>query len=138
MISGREAYGAYTKFATETAILAITVAKELKKSELSAQCRQPCEALAEWEGEDESGASGVGRVEGYVTQQEEEDILESDRVLDESYVREVIFLIDRMALIDKDYIKIYNCLPLPLVPNFLRYMLLEIEQHVFDLSRIVG
>ena len=27
MISGREAYGAYTKFATETAILAITVAK---------------------------------------------------------------------------------------------------------------
>ena len=64
--------------------------------------------------------------------------MESDRVLDESYVREVIFLIDRMALIDKDYIKIYNCLPLPLVPNFLRYMLLEIEQHVFDLSRIVG
>ena len=60
MISGREAYGAYTTFATETAILAITVAKELKKSELSAQCRQPCEALAEWEGEDESGASGVG------------------------------------------------------------------------------
>jgi hypothetical protein len=29
MISGREAYGAYTTFATETAILAITVAKEL-------------------------------------------------------------------------------------------------------------
>ena len=27
MIYGREAYGAYTKFATETAILAITVAK---------------------------------------------------------------------------------------------------------------
>ena len=27
MISGREAYGAYTTFATETAILAITVAK---------------------------------------------------------------------------------------------------------------
>lgn len=49
MISGREAYGAYTTFATETAILAITVAKELKKSELSAQCRQPCEALAEWQ-----------------------------------------------------------------------------------------
>ena len=39
--------------------------KRTKKSELSAQCRQPCEALAEWEGEDESGASGVGRVEGY-------------------------------------------------------------------------
>ena len=29
MISGREAYGAYTTFATETAILAITVAKEI-------------------------------------------------------------------------------------------------------------
>ena len=31
-ISGREAYGAYTKFATETANLAITVAKPTKKS----------------------------------------------------------------------------------------------------------
>ncbi len=31
MISGREAYGAYTKFATETANLAITVAKSLLK-----------------------------------------------------------------------------------------------------------
>ena len=31
MISGREAYGADTTFATETAILAIPVAKELKK-----------------------------------------------------------------------------------------------------------
>lgn len=52
----------------------------------------------------------VGRISENITQQEEEDILESDRVLDESYVREVIFLIDRMALIDKDYIKIYNYL----------------------------
>ncbi|MBR3109598.1 MAG: hypothetical protein IKH35_00200 [Prevotella sp.] len=34
MISGREAYGAYTKFATETANLAITVAKS---------CRFPAE-----------------------------------------------------------------------------------------------
>ena len=31
MFSGREAYGAYTKFATETANLAITVAKSLLK-----------------------------------------------------------------------------------------------------------
>jgi len=31
MISGSEAYGAYTKFATETANLAITVAKSLLK-----------------------------------------------------------------------------------------------------------
>ena len=45
-----------------------------------------------------------------IGQQEEEAILESDRVLDESYVREMIFLIDRMAQIDKDYIKMYNYL----------------------------
>ena len=52
----------------------------------------------------------VDRISEDFTQQEEEDILESDRVLDESYVREVIFLIDRMALIDKDYVKAYNYL----------------------------
>ena len=45
-----------------------------------------------------------------IGKQEEEAILESDRVLDESYVRELIFLIDRMAQIDKDYIKMYNYL----------------------------
>ena len=52
----------------------------------------------------------VDRISEGISQQEEEDILESDRVLDESYVREVIFLIDRMALIDKDYVKSYNYL----------------------------
>jgi hypothetical protein len=31
MISGRDAYGAYTRFATDTANLAITVAKDMKK-----------------------------------------------------------------------------------------------------------
>ena len=52
----------------------------------------------------------VDKISESISQQEEEDILESDRVLDESYVREVIFLIDRMALIDKDYVKAYNYL----------------------------
>ena len=52
----------------------------------------------------------VGRISEDISQQEEEEILESDRVLDESYVRELIFLIDRMAQTDKDYIKIYNYL----------------------------
>jgi hypothetical protein len=52
----------------------------------------------------------VGKISENISSQEEEDILESDRVLDESYVREVIFLIDRMAIIDKDYVKSYNYL----------------------------
>ncbi len=52
----------------------------------------------------------VDKISESISEQEEEDILESDRVLDESYVREVIFLIDRMALIDKDYVKAYNYL----------------------------
>ena len=52
----------------------------------------------------------VDKISESISQQEEEDFLESDRVLDESYVREVIFLIDRMALIDKDYVKAYNYL----------------------------
>jgi hypothetical protein len=52
----------------------------------------------------------VDRISESISQVEEEDILESDRVLDESYVRELIFLIDRMAIIDKDYVKAYNYL----------------------------
>ena len=52
----------------------------------------------------------VGKISENISSQEEEDILESDRVLDESYVREIIFLIDRMAIIDKDYVKSYNYL----------------------------
>ena len=52
----------------------------------------------------------VGRVEKTLNSEEDEGILDNDRVLDESYVREVIFLIDRMAFIDKDYVKSYNYL----------------------------
>ena len=52
----------------------------------------------------------VGRVEETMTMQDDELILDNDRVLDESYVREVIFLIDRMAFLDKDYVKSYNYL----------------------------
>lgn len=52
----------------------------------------------------------VGRVEETITMQDDELILDNDRVLDESYVREVIFLIDRMAFLDKDYVKSYNYL----------------------------
>ncbi len=39
----------------------------------------------------------VGKIPENITQQEEQQIMESDKVLDESYVREVIFLIDRKA-----------------------------------------
>ena len=52
----------------------------------------------------------VGKISEDISFQEEEEILENDRVLDESYVREVIFMIDRMALIDNDYVKSYNYL----------------------------
>lgn len=52
----------------------------------------------------------VDKISENISSQEEEDILESDRVLDESYVREIIFLIDRMAILDKDYVKSYNYL----------------------------
>lgn len=43
-------------------------------------------------------------------QEDEEQILEPDKVLDESYVRELIYIIDRLAILDKDYIKSYNYL----------------------------
>lgn len=53
----------------------------------------------------------IGRIpEKNLVQDENEQIMESDMVLDEAYVREVIYLIDRMALIDRDYIKSYNYL----------------------------
>lgn len=52
----------------------------------------------------------VGKIPENITQQEEQQIMESDKVLDESYVKEVIFLIDRKALVDKDYVKSYNYL----------------------------
>ena len=42
--------------------------------------------------------------------EDEEQILESDKLIDESYVREVIYMIDRMALLDKDYVKSFNYL----------------------------
>ncbi len=52
----------------------------------------------------------VGKIPEKITQQEEEQILESDKVIDESYVKEVIFMIDRMALIDTEYVKSFNYL----------------------------
>ena len=52
----------------------------------------------------------VGRIPEPLEVQEDEQILETDKVLDESYVREVIYFIDRIAILDKDYIKSYNYL----------------------------
>ena len=52
----------------------------------------------------------VGRIPEPLAEQEDEQILETDKVLDESYVREVIYLIDRMAILDKDYVRSYNYL----------------------------
>ena len=54
--------------------------------------------------------SSVGKIPEAITEQDEEEILESDKLIDESYVREVIFMIDRMALIDSEYIKSFNYL----------------------------
>lgn len=52
----------------------------------------------------------VGKKTETLSSQEEEQLLENDKLLDESYVREIIYLIDRMALIEKDYLKDYNYL----------------------------
>lgn len=52
----------------------------------------------------------VGRIPESLTEQEDEQILKTDKVLDESYIHEVVFLIDRMAILDKDYVKSYNYL----------------------------
>ena len=52
----------------------------------------------------------IGRIPEAFEDQEDEQILETDKVLDESYVREVIYFIDRIAILDKDYIKAYNYL----------------------------
>ena len=52
----------------------------------------------------------IGRIPEAFEGQEDEQILETDKVLDESYVREVIYFIDRIAILDKDYIKAYNYL----------------------------
>lgn len=43
-------------------------------------------------------------------QEEDKQIMESDKVIDESYVREVIYLIDRMAWMDQEYVLSYNYL----------------------------
>ncbi len=52
----------------------------------------------------------VGKKKETPSSQEEEQLLENDKILDESYVREIIYLIDRMALIENDYLKDYNYL----------------------------
>ena len=52
----------------------------------------------------------IDKIPENIEQQEEGQIEESDRLIDESYVREVIYMIDRMALIDTEYVKSYNYL----------------------------
>lgn len=52
----------------------------------------------------------VGKITEEITEQEEEQIQESDKLIDESYVKEIIYMIDRMALIDKEYVKSFNYL----------------------------
>ncbi len=52
--------------------------------------------------------SSVGRIPETISQEEQE--FESDNLIDESYVREVIYMIDRMALLDTEYVKSYNYL----------------------------
>ena len=52
----------------------------------------------------------VGKIPESITSQDEEQILESDRLIDESYVRGLIYMIARMALVEPDYVKSYNYL----------------------------
>lgn len=54
--------------------------------------------------------SRVDVIHETITKNEEEQILESDKLLDESYVKEVIYMIDRMAMIDNEYVKSFNYL----------------------------
>lgn len=56
--------------------------------------------------------SSVGKIPESISEQEEKQILESDKLIDESYVRGIINMIDRMALIDSEYVKSYNYLGL--------------------------
>lgn len=55
-------------------------------------------------------AYSVGKIPKGITEQMEKDILESDKLLNESYVKEVIYMIDRIALIDSEYVKSFNYL----------------------------
>ena len=52
----------------------------------------------------------VDKISKTITQQEEEQILKSDKLIDEAYVKEVIYMIDRMAQIDSEYVKSFNYL----------------------------
>ena len=52
----------------------------------------------------------VGQIPDNTTLQEEEQILESDKLFDESYVKSVIYMIARMALVEPEYVKSYNYL----------------------------
>ena len=52
----------------------------------------------------------IGKIPENITQQDEDQIQESDKLIDESYVKELIYMIDRMALIDSEYVKSFNYL----------------------------
>lgn len=52
----------------------------------------------------------IDRIPEDITQLDEEQIQKSDKLLDETYVKEVVYLIDRMALLESDYIKSFNYL----------------------------
>ena len=45
-----------------------------------------------------------------IIEQEEEHMLNNDKLINEAYVKEVIYMIARMALIDTEYVKSYNYL----------------------------
>lgn len=52
----------------------------------------------------------IRRIPESLEVQKVDQILDTDKVLDELYVREVIYFIDRIAILDNDYIKSYNYL----------------------------
>lgn len=52
----------------------------------------------------------VGKIPEKIIEQEEELMLNNDKLIDEAYVREIIYMIAKMALIDTEYVKSYNYL----------------------------
>ena len=52
----------------------------------------------------------VDKIHENIIEQEEEQMLNNDKLIDEAYVKEIIYMIARMAIIDTEYVKSYNYL----------------------------
>ena len=52
----------------------------------------------------------VDKIPVNIIEHEEEQMLNNDKLIDEAYVKEIIYMIARMAIIDTEYVKSYNYL----------------------------